>query len=86
MIIQGRLMYLVYELKNSLIQSLHSENTSQFSDLLQNWLRSKKSSYISNIFQLVNKIDASMERNVENILTSTDKTKALKHKLKIWNR
>jgi hypothetical protein len=76
----------VHELRNPLIQLLQRENKAEFSGLLQNRLWSTKLAYLCDIFELLNKMNTSMQGKGENNLTSADKIRALKYTLEIWNR
>ena len=81
---RGNVLSRVYELKEEMLLFFGQENLIDFSNLLcdQSWC--SKLAYLADIFQLLNKFNTNMQGRTENVLSSTDKLCALKHKLGIW--
>lgn len=83
---RGKVLTRVHELRQELLTFFESMEQSYFCNLLRSEFWVAKLRYLANIFQHLNILNTSMQGKEENILTSTDKTKAFQRKLQIWKR
>ncbi|XP_068247939.1 zinc finger BED domain-containing protein 5-like [Palaemon carinicauda] len=80
---RGKVLSRVCELKEEMLAFFTLEQE-EFCDLLADDTWCAKLSYFADIFELLNTVNASMQGKSENVLSSTDKIKALKEKLQLW--
>lgn len=83
---RGKVLTRVHELRRELLTFFESMKQSHFCNLLRSEFWVAKLGYLANIFQHLNILNTNMQGKEENILTSTDKTKAFQRKLQIWKR
>ena len=76
----------VHELRQKLLAFFQEIKQSHFCNLLQCKFWIVKLQGLADIFQYLNILNNSMHEKEENILTSTDKTKAFQRKKQIWKR
>ncbi|XP_068237047.1 zinc finger BED domain-containing protein 5-like [Palaemon carinicauda] len=81
---RGKVLSRVCKLKEEMLTFSTLEQQEEFCDLLADDTWCAKYSYLAKIFELLNKVKASMQGKSENVLSSTDKIKALKEKLQLW--
>ncbi|XP_068228168.1 zinc finger BED domain-containing protein 5-like [Palaemon carinicauda] len=81
---RGKILSRVCELKEEMLTFFTLEQQEEFCDLLADETWCAKLSYLADIFELLNKVNAKMPGKSENGLSSTDKIKALKDKLQLW--
>ena len=82
---RGKALSRVYELKDEMLSFFSLEKQEEFCELLHdcNWV--SKLAYLVDIFDHLNNVNSKMQGKNENLLTSTEKMKALREKLKIWS-
>ena len=75
----------VYELKDEMLSFFNLEKQQEFCEMLcdYNWV--SKLAYLVDIFDHLNNVNSKMQGKNETLLTSTDKMKALREKLKLWS-
>ena len=61
------------------------EEKTEYCELLADEIWSSKLCYLADIFEQLNKVNVSMQGRNENLLTCTDKMKALVEKIRFWN-
>ncbi|XP_068224197.1 SCAN domain-containing protein 3-like, partial [Palaemon carinicauda] len=81
---RGKVLSRVCELKEEILTIFTLEQQEVFSDLRADDTWCAKLSYLADIFELSNKVNASMLGKSEKVLSSTDKIKELKEKLQLW--
>ena len=82
---KGRTLTRFFELKEELISFFKQEGKEDLCELLRNNYWCSKLSYLTDIFEHLNKLNLSMQGKNENILSTTDKMKAFQAKIKLWN-
>ena len=82
---RGKALSRVYELKDEMLSFFSLEKQQEFCELLcdYNWV--SKLAYLVDIFDHLNNVNSKMQGKNETLLTSTDKMKALREKLKLWS-
>jgi len=82
---RGRVLSRVLELKDEMLAFFRSQNLENFIDMFNNDVWCAKLAYLADIFMQLNKVNASMQGRNENILSASDKLRALIQKLSLWN-
>ena len=82
---RGKVLSRIYELKDELLSFFRTEKQKEFCGLFcnDNWI--SKLEYLADIFGHLNNINSNMQGKNKNLLSSTDKIRALKEKLKVWS-
>lgn len=75
----------MHELTEKMLLFFTFEEKTEFCELLADEIWSAKLSYLADIFEQLNKVNASMQGRNENMLTCSDKMKALLEKIRLWN-
>ena len=81
----GKALSRIFELKDEMLSFFSLEKRQEFCELLcdYNWV--SKEAYLVDIFDHLNIVNSKMQGKNETLLTSTDKMKALREKLKLWS-
>lgn len=82
---RGRVLSRVLELKDEMLAFFTSHKLDDFIQMFKNDFWCAKLSYLADIFMQLNKVNASMQGRNENILSASDKLRALIQKLSLWN-
>ena len=81
---RGRVMSRVHELKEEMLTFFTLEGKEEYSELLGDKTWCTRLAYLTEIFELLNKVNSSLQGRNKNILTSTDKIHSLKEKIILW--
>jgi len=82
---RGRVLSRVLELKDEMLAFFTSQKLDNFIEMFLDDSWCAKLSYLADIFMHLNKVNASMQGRNENILSASDKLRALTQKLSLWN-
>lgn len=82
---RGRVLSRVYELKEEMLTFFTLEEKLEFCELLADETWCGKLCYLADIFEHLNNVNISMQGRGENLLSSSDKMKALAEKMRLWN-
>ena len=80
---RGKALSRVYELKDEMLSLFSLKKQQEFCELLCDYDWVSKSTYLVDIFDHLNNVNSKMLGKNETLLTSTDKMKALREKLKL---
>ncbi|XP_029656088.1 zinc finger BED domain-containing protein 5-like [Octopus sinensis] len=83
---RGKASTRVFEVKDEMYEFFKLEGHSEFVEKIQNPIWSLKLAYLSDILQILNEVNASMQGRSETILSSTDKLNSLKMKISFWRK
>lgn len=82
---RGRVLSRVHELKEEMLTFFTLEEKLEFCELLADETWCGKLCYLADIFEHLNNVNTSMQGRGENLLSSSDKMKALAEKMRLWN-
>lgn len=82
---RGRVLSRVHELKEEMLTFFTLEEKIEFCELLADETWCGKLCYLADIFEHLNNVNTSMQGRGENLLSSSDKMKALAEKMRLWN-
>lgn len=83
---RGRILSRVYELRDPMLQLFEQENKTEFVYVLKDKLWNTKLAFLSDLFEILNKTNASLQGKGANLLTATDKIATLRDKVDVWLR
>ena len=83
---RGKVLSRIFEMKKKMLAFFSFEKQEEFYDLLCDDSRQSKLAYLVDIFDHWNKRNSSMQDKNENLLSSTDKMRALCHFSKTNNK
>lgn len=82
---RGRVLSRVQELKEEMLTFFTLEGKLEFCELLADETWCVKLCYLADIFEYLNNVSTTMQGRLENLLSSSDKIKALTEKIMLWN-
>ena len=82
---RGKALSRVYELKDEMLSFFSPEKQQEFCELLRDYNWVSKLAYLVDIFDHLNNVNSKIQGKNETLLTSTNKMKALREKLKLWS-